>query len=1762
VRPDAPYGIKSDTRALITMSVDPETRQRLLELVYDLLSESESAELRRRIEAEPELAEAFAETQRTARLLTEAARLSVPKIALKREKPATQEDTATSAHGASKLPRVTPKRRERAVSTSSESPMRQVPVKVGSAARRPWARGANWAVGLATLLLLIVSIGGYLYHRDRLNEIAASHIRLRVDGPSSLTGGVDSTYTITTTTVNGTGMASRIELAIYSPGGEQVFGHQETSDEQGRLRVTIPADKLPESGHVRLGVLAVHQDKFERIDTRVAVEPVRYATQLSLDKPLYRPGENVYYRSLTLSRFGLAADHPMPIHFEVLDPSGGIAQDSQQEGVTEQGVGSGRFAIPHEAAGGEYVLVARSLDGAFPEEKRPFFVRSYRLPRLKKELEFARDSYGPGDSVVADFLAERAEGGAAADARLRVSASVDGETVFQNNDLKADATGAFQVKFDLPETIQRGDGQLLVVVDDGGTQESIAKTIPINLGKVQVEFFPEGGDLVSGLENRVYFTCRDLLGEPVYIEGMIQNSSDEDVALVETTHEGMGAFSFKPRGEERYHLKITSPTDMAERPKLPEVSTERKLVLNTGTGVFAHDEPLEFNLRAAKNGMPIVVAASCRGAAVGQAALVTVVDPDKPSEANLVAIPLAEGVGGVIRLTVYDYGVQPPEPLAERIVYRRLRQGLQVRAAGHDDRYTPGEKVDMSLLVTDESNKPVPSAVLGVAVVDDALLNLADDYTPALKTHFMLATEIEKPEDLEDVDFYLGDDIEAAVALDLLLGTQGWRRFAEKTLEELLDSDEADEQDPSEQLTRLAAMGGPTAPPAMFDNLEQIRTSYQESLDAYHADRTNALSTLTTVSFFAGLGLVLLVAMLGLLRIVSGAYLWVPAVGVTTCCLIIGAILMDPTQHGRGGDVAVAFQPFNMAPPELVTESEVLEESSVREATEDEGHKLNEQWGKDVDGEEFDDFFADEMVPRGEENPADAAEMPGEPMADMAMGKAPLGLVDPDGLIMGWPLHRDGWLDAKNLEELGNARRMLKQRIEGKDLDGRWHEMAGELDEKLAKYRFTVREYAHVHRPAAEPGVRSDFAETLYWHPMLMTDDQGIAKVAFDLSDSITTFRLRVDGHSVDADGVGRIGSGGGELISRIPFNLEPKLPLEVNAGDRIDLPLAVVNDSGSQLPVEITLTHGDLVTLEGEPNRRMELAVDQRSREYFVLEVTGEKGDCDLTFRGLAGNLADAVTRPLKVVPPGFPKRVSHSGRIDGQQEIVVELPEYWVPGSLEVTLNAYPSTLADLQKGMDSILQEPSGCFEQASTSNYPNVLSLQYMQENDVANPAVTRRAKDLLKKGYVKLIGYECPKEGYEWFGGDPGHEALTAYGLMEFRDMAEVYDVDPEMIRRTAEWLLERRDGKGGFKRNDRALDSFGQASEAITNAYIAWALSESGQAGIGTEIEQVVESASESDDPYLIALAAAGAFNGEKQTEAEKLLDALAELQAEDGHLEGTDGSITRSGGHSLQVETTALAALAWLKLPGYSEQATRAVQWIIESRQGSGGFGSTQATILALKALVEHSKANRKTLAAGTLVIKRDDMEIGSHAFDAGQQESIVIDGLEADLKSGENSLTINLSGDNTMPYSLDVAYRSRKPESDDACPVRLTTKLAKTKIKAGETVAMTAQVANTTDEGQPMTIAILGLPAGLEARPDQLEELKKAGTFDYYETRAREVICYWRCLEPKQTIDIKLDLVAAIPGQYMGPASRAYLYYTAEQKQWCDPLEVEIAR
>ncbi len=60
--------------------------------------------------------------------------------------------------------------------------------------------------------------------------------------------------------------------------------------------------------------------------------------------------------------------------------------------------------------------------------------------------------------------------------------------------------------------------------------------------------------------------------------------------------------------------------------------------------------------------------------------------------------------------------------------------------------------------------------------------------------------------------------------------------------------------------------------------------------------------------------------------------------------------------------------------------------------------------------------------------------------------------------------------------------------------------------------------------------------------------------------------------------------------------------------------------------------------------------------------------------------------------------------------------------------------------------------------------------------------------------------------------------------------------------------------------------------------------------------------------------------------------------------------------------------------------------------------------------------------------------------------------------------------------------------------------------------------------------------------------------------EIRSRRARGRRRDLAPRQKIEVPIDLVCRVPGEYRGPASRAYLYYNADAKCWVKPLEVQI--
>ena len=112
------------------------------------------------------------------------------------------------------------------------------------------------------------------------------------------------------------------------------------------------------------------------------------------------------------------------------------------------------------------------------------------------------------------------------------------------------------------------------------------------------------------------------------------------------------------------------------------------------------------------------------------------------------------------------------------------------------------------------------------------------------------------------------------------------------------------------------------------------------------------------------------------------------------------------------------------------------------------------------------------------------------------------------------------------------------------------------------------------------------------------------------------------------------------------------------------------------------------------------------------------------------------------------------------------------------------------------------------------------------------------------------------------------------------------------------------------------------------------------------------------------------------------------------------------------------------------------------------------------------------------------------------------------------------------------------------------------------GENVRVVASLESQSEQGLPMTLIRIGIPGGLTYQTWQLKELVEKKQIDFYETRAREVIVYFRALSPKAKKEIAIDLVANVPGSYTAPASNAYLYYTAEHKVWAPPVKVQVDR
>ncbi len=1344
-------------------------------------------------------------------------------------------------------------------------------------------------------------------------------------------------------------------------------------------------------------------------DAPKTYRPLHY---LSADKQIYHPGETVYFRDVVLDG---QTNYPLS---DDLTQSGSFRwqlKGPREEEVTagmvsyDASVGAITWEIPGDAVGGIYTLRVFTEEGEGAPTERKFEVRNYRAPRIRTQIDFLKRGYLPGEEITAVISFQRAEGEALEKPVVSAMAILDGELIYDVEELPIDGNVA-TATFTLPKEITDGDGTLNFTVMDGGILEAAGKTIPILLENYSVDFYPEGGYLICGVPNRLYVEARQKNGIGADIQGkIVEKDTQKTVAEFNAIFDGRGIAEIIPQEGKAYQLVVKNDQTLNVRTfDLPAPTPG--VTISATKEVYAFSDPIELALRQSPTGAKDAAYATLSKRDTELAKIELKEDQEK------FTLNAGEAEGVLIATLFAKDGT----PLAERLIFRLPKFRVHTAIEGLDNTYTPGDKVKLTLKTTDDAGTPV-AANVGLTITDASVADMIDrrDIAPRLPAMVYLENEVK---DFADAgDYFDPEDKLSSTKIDLLLGTQGWRRFV------LVRKVEIAELYP--------------------DALKRILAPSMVLMPRFHRPRM----------LFKGA------------RMRNGA--------VEDDMVMAEEEVFDGVMLMAAGP-----EPRMMA----------------------------------MDAVEFGAVNG----PLPQPAPIPMADAPAEDvMMDVAEAKAVAPFMEAPARVVG------GALRAPRRPEI-------------------W-----------------VREYAHKARQERKPGDRVDFTETIYWSANTQTDPRtGKAEISFELPDTIGAFQVKADAFGNN----GALGEYTAELKSVQAFYTEVKLPLFLTTGDQAFLPITLVNSTKEPLVgVNVVVDCGEKLRVVDKPSLGANTLAPGERRVVFARVEAAAPGEATVAVRAIAGGNADAVTRKLSVLSPLFPFTEAAGALISEDSPLLFRLT---IPGKVEngsqrVTAQLYTSPAATMEAALNALLQHPHGCFEQTSSTNYPLVMAQQYFLSHSGCDPANVAKAKELLDEGYKKLVSFECSKKGYEWFGADPGHEALSAYGLMEFADMAKVMPVDQTMINETKTWLLNRRDGKGGFLRNEAALDSFGRAPEKTTNAYIVWSLLESGENPdtLRKEIDAVAKMAAESDDDYLKALAANILWLAKDQAGAERFADMLAKDLQQDGTLAHPGPTITCSGNLSQTLECAALAALAWVRCGGKYAAPTQAVMKMLAESCQAGKFGSTQSTVLVLKAINAYDAAFAKPKAPGKAQLYLDGQPFGNPVeFTEKSTGILALPDCGLALTPGEHTLEIRLEGKSELNGSVKVDGMTK--QANNAGTLKLETALDRESAQEGEPLQLDVRLINTSPEAGQMPLAVVAIPGGLEPRHEQLQELVKAGRIAAYECINNEVVLYWRGINGNETLSVPIALTAAIPGEYTAAASRAYLYYTDEAKFYQEGTRVSI--
>lgn len=1470
-----------------------------------------------------------------------------------------------------------------------------------------------------------------------------------------------------------------------------------------------------------------------------------------IDRPLYFPDESIWFKAYVVNSSNTVSVISEMMYADLISPKGSVVKTLRLP-ITN-GYAYGDFHISKDWVGGIYTLkMYTNWMRNYGEDQ--FFTKEINVqkivqPNLLMNLKFEKEGYGRAAEVIANLKVKDLKNNPLSDTEISMLVLIKGKTYLKQK-LRTNAKGKLKSKFKLPENLKTTDVLLNILIPYRGSAESISRSVPVVLDNLDVQFFPESGKMIGETKNTLAFKAINEFGKPVDISGELLDEEGTIILNFDSFHDGMGGFSFTPKSDKKYFARITKPYVSKHKIQLPEV----------------HDNGVRFSIDKQKHSVSLSIFSS-----INDQLRLRVSNSSGDLESHIIkskeSILKIDTRTFPMGITKFSILGETKEILAERLIFINKQKQLNIDVQLEKEIFNTREKVVVKLRTTNANGDPISSNI-SVAVSDNKLLSFADDKQDHILSYLLLSSElrgkIHKP-----VFYFDEEESKASKALDYVMLTHGWRDYITENIS-LFNAAYSPEQVAIQHGAVVDLNGNPVQAHLLlfetngkkvldFDTDMAGKFSFKllgvkrYTLVAYTDDnqavyihrknRSNGFSSKqeskngvpnsnTPEGFFgvnkplqetlkkeAHTSLSMTEDAAALDEVVIVGY------GIVKKANVTGSITVINTSEIATQENIVSILQGKVAGVQI-TKTNGNTGAAPR---------INIRGSASISGNNQPLFVVDGIPMIYSDNLGISTDQIASISVLRDLAATTLyGSSANNGVVL---------ISTKNHGRNNFRKKKLNNRRKNNYTALDFYGSTGNSLNKATKF------YVPVYEGENLPSERTDFRPTIYWNPVVQTNSKGEASIEFYNSDAISSFKITVEGVGYN----GLLGRQEKKYSTKKMLNIDFKLPNYMTIGDIVTLPITIINESEELMYSSLKLDLPENLELVDIMDTTLVIAAHSSVLKNISI-VAIEKGN-HLTIRAAVNSnvYQDEIQKKVTVLSRYFPIETSISGT--KSQTYAFEV-NHAIPNSITAKLTVYTDIVGDVMHGVESMLRQPYGCFEQVASTTYPNVLILKYLRETKKSRPRIERRAKKYIEDGYRRLAAYETKENGFEWYGNTPPHEALSAYGLMQFKEMSSVYDgVDQNMVKRTVDWLLSRRDGEGGFLQNHGKY-GFSSAPVAINNAYIVYAITETDtKVDLKKEYRAAYFSALDSLDTYKLALTALSSHNLKMNSNYENLM-SYVKLNIRTYGFEKlpVKHTITRSYGNAKNIEVVAFTLLALLRNYENNEALIHeGIAYLLDQR-AYGRFGSTQSTAMSLKALIEYAKKQKaKTITTDAKIEIALNGKVVSKNLRMSTTGKIKIDSLQKYIVEGKQKVNIRFSNEKaSFPFTLNINWDSNLPDSSENCKVDLRTEIDNGIYKVGDIVRMKVSVSNTRQHGLPMVTTIIGIPSGASVQPWQLKEIVEQKQVAYYEIFNNYLVFYWRELGPKETKTIHLDLKAEIAGSYKAPASTVYLYYGDEDKKW----------